>query len=56
MVSGWSKRTTVVAVRLNARQLEFLDAQRGGLTRSAWLRMLVLKEERGAPAAVSDTP
>lgn len=35
------------AVRLSGRQLAFMDAQRGNLTRSAWIRMLILAQEQG---------
>lgn len=44
---GYSNRTEVCAVRLAKRQVEYMDSQRGNLTRSAWIRMLILKEEKG---------
>lgn len=55
---GRSMRTEVCAVRLNRRQVDFMDSQRGNLTRSAWIRMLILAAERGGvPQPLSpDTP
>lgn len=46
-MAGYSNRTEVCAVRLAKRQVEYMDAQRGNLTRSAWIRMLILAEEQG---------
>ena len=38
------KRTEVVAVRLTPAEAAQLDARRGPLTRSAWLRLLLLQQ------------
>lgn len=46
-MTGGSNRTEVCAVRLNKRQVAYMDQQRGNLSRSAWIRMLILAEEQG---------
>lgn len=44
------KRTEVVAARLTPAEAAQVDARRGSLSRSEWLRLLLLKETRREPA------
>jgi hypothetical protein len=37
-----AKRPVVVAVRLSEAEAQAVDAARGGLSRSAWLRMMLV--------------
>jgi hypothetical protein len=43
------KRDVVVAVRLTRAEAQLIDERRGPLTRSVWLRMMLLDYEKTLP-------
>jgi hypothetical protein len=43
------QRPVVVAVRLSEKEAQIVDERRGALTRSQWLRMMLLDYEKTLP-------
>jgi hypothetical protein len=54
------KRPVVIAVRVTEEEAAQIDRDRGSLTRSAWLRLLLVNEARskkqGPPRGLSGVP